>query len=133
MSNANVTLVQNLYAAFQRGDIAPIIAALAGDVVWTVHGRPGDHPAFGVAKGPQGVQNFFGIIADTQTATDFSPREYDAAGDKVFVRGRYAWIIRKTAKPVSAEWVHIFAIKGGKVTSFDEFTDTAQFAEAIRD
>jgi uncharacterized protein len=132
MSNANVTLVQALYAAFKRGDIAPIIAAMVPDVVWTVHGRPKDHPALGTANAPVGVQKFFGIIADTQTATDFSPREFHATGDKVFVLGHYDWTLRKSGKTVSADWVHIFTIKDGKVTSFDEFTDTAQFAEAMR-
>jgi uncharacterized protein len=132
MSNANVTLAETLYAAFKRGDIAPIIAAMADDVVWTVHGRPKDHPALGTTKTPAGVQKFFGIIADMQTATDFSPREFHATGDKVFVLGHYDWTFRKSGKTVSADWVHIFTIKGGKVTSFDEFTDTAQFAEAMR-
>ena len=132
MSNANVTLVQTLYAAFKRGDIAPIIAAMAADVVWTVHGRPKDHPALGTTKAPAGVQKFFGIIADTQTATDFSPRDFYATGDKVFVLGHYDWTFRKSGKTVSADWVHIFTIKDGKVTSFDEFTDTAQFADAMR-
>ena len=32
MSNANVALVQGLYAAFGRGDVADIIASLAPDV-----------------------------------------------------------------------------------------------------
>ena len=132
MSNANVTLVQSLYAAFGRGDIATIVNAMAGDVVWTVHGRPKDHPAMGTHKTPAGVQKFFGIIADTQTATDFSPREFHTSGDKVFVLGHYSWTFKKTGKNVSMEWVHIFTIKGGKVVQFDEFTDTAQFAEAMR-
>ena len=103
MSNANVALVQSLYEAFKRGDIAPIIAAMAPDVVWTVHGRPTDHPALGTAKAPAGVQKFFGIIADTQTATDFSPREFHATGDKVFVLGHYDWTFRKSGKTVSAD------------------------------
>lgn len=132
MSNANVTLVQSLYAAFTRGDIAPIIAACAPDIAWHSHGRPEDYPTLGLRKGPQEVQKFFQTVAENQTATDFSPRDYDAAGDRVFVRGHYAWTIRKTGKPAAAEWVHIFNIKGGKVTTFDEFTDTAQFAAAIR-
>jgi ketosteroid isomerase-like protein len=33
---------------------------------------------------------------------------------------------------VSADWVHVFTVKDGKVTTFDEFTDTAQFARAMR-
>ena len=132
MSKANVTLVQGLYAAFQRGDIAAIIAALTPDVAWHSHGRPEDYPTLGMRRGPQDVQKFFSTVAENQTATDFSPREYYTDNDKVIVRGHYAWILRKTAKAVSADWVHIFTIKGGKVTTFDEFTDTAQFAGALR-
>lgn len=132
MSNANVTLVQSLYAAFQRGDIATITGAAAPDTHWHVHGRPKDHPAMGEHKGPQGVEKFFGIIAETQDVAEFTPREFCAADDKVFVRGHYAWTMRKTGKPVSCEWVHIFTVKNGKMIGFDEFTDTAQFAEALR-
>jgi ketosteroid isomerase-like protein len=38
--------------------------------------------------------------------------------------------VRKTRKPVNADFVHVFTVKNGKVTPFREFTDTAQFAEA---
>ena len=132
MSNANVTLVQSLYAAFGRGDIGTIIGAAVPDTVWHVHGRTKDHPALGVQKGPQGVQKFFEILAETQDVVTFAPREFYAADDKVFVRGNYAWTMRKTGKQVSSEWLHMFTIRDGKLAGFDEFTDTAQFAEALR-
>jgi len=132
MSNANIAFVQSLYAAFQRGDIATIATAAMPDTVWQVHGRPKDHPAIGVHKGPDGVQRFFGIVAETQDVSAFTPREFYAAGDKVFVRGNYAWTMRKTGKPVSSEWLHIFAVRDGKLLGFEEFSDTAQFAEAVR-
>ena len=90
MSATNVTLVQSLYAAFQRGDIGAIVGAAVPDTVWHVHGRPKDHPALGVHKGPQGVQRFFEIVAETQDVVMFTPREFYAADDKVFVRGNYA-------------------------------------------
>ena len=107
------------------------MAAAVPDIVWHVHGRPKGHPSIGVHKGPQGVQKFFGIIADTQTATDFSPRDFYISGDKVFVLGHYAWTLRKTGKKVAMEWVHMFTIKGGKVAQFDEFTDTVRLARLI--
>lgn len=132
MSNANIGLVQSLYAAFGRGDIATIIAAMAPDVIWHLHGRPSDHPAFGEFKGPHGVQRFFGIIAEAQTADAFSPRQFFAVDDEVFVLGHYAWTMKKTGKKVDTDWVHIFTVKGGKVAAFNEFADTAQFAEAMR-
>lgn len=132
MSNANVALVQSLYAAFKRADIAPILAALTPDAHWEAHGRSKDHPALGPFKGPQGAGKFFGIVAETQDVVDFSPREYYAVDGKVFVLGHYKWTMRKSGKPVACDWVHVFTIQGGKVASFHEFTDTGQFAEALR-
>ena len=117
MSNADVTLIKSLYAAFGRGDIAPIIAALTSDVDWRVNGRQKDYPCLGTWKGPAGVQTFFGLVAENEQASEFTPREFYAAGDKVFVLGHYAWTILKT---------------GRKVAAFHEFNDTAQFAEAYR-
>jgi uncharacterized protein len=132
MSAANVTLVKSLYDAFKRGDIAPIIAALSPKVDWKVNGRPKDYPCFGVWNGPADVQKFFGLVAENEQATDFSPREFLAAGDKIFVTGHYNWKILKTGRTVDSDWVHVFTLDNGKVTSFREFNDTAQFAEAYR-
>jgi len=132
MSEANIAFVQSLYAAFQRGNIAMIVGATAADAVWQIHGRPKDYPAIGTYKGPEGVGKFFAIVADTEDVTAFAPREFYASGDKVFVRGNYAWTIRKTGKPVSCEWLHMMTLRDGKLLGFEEFTDTAQFADAVR-
>jgi uncharacterized protein len=132
MSNGNITLVQSLYAAFGRGDIATLVAAMAPDVEWEVVGRSSDYPVLGKRKGPQGVQAFFRLVGEQQQASEFAPGEFHASGDKVFVTGHYAWTIKKTGRKVSADWIHAFTVKGGKVTAFREFTDTAQFAEANR-
>jgi ketosteroid isomerase-like protein len=132
MSDANIAFVQSLYAAFQRGDIATIADAARPDTVWQVHGRTKDHPSIGRHKGPQGVQKFFGIVAETQDVSAFSPHDFYAVGDTVFVRGHYACTMRKTGKPVSSEWLHRFTVGDGKLLGFEEFTDTAQFAKALR-
>jgi ketosteroid isomerase-like protein len=132
MSAANIAFVQSLYAAFGRGDIATIIKGLTSDVVWSVNGRSKDYPLLGSWRGPSEVQRFFQGVAEHEEATEFSPREFFAAEDRVFVLGHYAWKIRKTGRPVSSDWVHVFTIRGGKVVRFQEFNDTAQFAEAYR-
>ncbi len=130
MSNANITLVQGLYAAFGRGDIAHIVAAMAPDATWEVVGRSQDYNLFGKRKGQQAVQDFFKGVGEQQQATDFSPREFHASGDLVFALGHYDWIIKKSGRKISADWIHVFTIKAGKVTSFREFTDTAQYVGA---
>jgi uncharacterized protein len=132
MSNANVMLVKGLYAAFKRGDIATIIGAMTDDAEWHVHGREKEFPTVGRFSGPNGVKEFFGRVGEHLDSTDFSPEEFHAAGDRVFVLGRYAWTVRTTGKPVAAHWCHIFTVRNGKVSALAEFTDTAAFAEASR-
>ena len=132
MSNANIAHVQSLYAAFGRGDIATIIAGASPDIDWESVGRQTDFPALGPRKGVKEVEDFFRLVAENEDFSDFSPREFYAADDKVFVLGSYRLKIKKTGKPVASEWVHVFTFKNGKVTRFREHTDTAQFAEAYR-
>ena len=131
MSNANITTIQNLYAAFGRGDIATIIAGLTPDVDWQTVGRQKDFPTLGPRKGAAQVQDFFQLVGEHEDFSDFTPREFYAADDKVFVLGSYNLKVKKTGKPVASEWVHVFTLKDGKVTRFREHTDTAQFAEAF--
>ena len=132
MANSDVSLIQSLYAAFGRGEIAKIIAALAPDVTWEVVGRSSDHPLLGKRRGPAAVQEFFDTLAKIQEPTDFSPQEFHVAGDKVFVFGHYGWKFRNTGRTVETDWIHVFTVKDGKVVQFREFTDTAKFAEAYR-
>jgi ketosteroid isomerase-like protein len=128
----NVALVKSLYAAFGKGDIATIVAAVAADVDWSVNGRASDVPTFGARKGQAAVQEFFALVASSYTFSEFLPKEFHAVSDKVFVLGRYAMTVKKTGKPAESDWVHIFTIAGGKVTAFREFLDTARAAEAFR-
>jgi uncharacterized protein len=132
MSAANIAFVQSLYAAFSRGDIASIINGLASDIDWHVNGRRDDYPLLGNRKGAADVEKFFQGVAELQEAIDFSPQAFFAAEDRVFVLGHYAWNIRKTGRRVDCDWLHVFTIRNGKVASFREFTDTAQYADAYR-
>ena len=133
MSEADVTLIQSLYAAFGRGDIATIIAAVAPDIEWRLNGSRSDHPLLGTWQGPQGVQAFFDELARIQDFSEFTPREFFSSGDRVFVLGHYASTMRKNGRKAASDWVHIFTVRGGKLAAFLEFPDTAEFARAWKD
>jgi ketosteroid isomerase-like protein len=132
MSQANVSRVQELYAAFVRGDIATIVNAASPDIHWESVGRPADYPAYGLRKGRVGMQEFFKLVGDNIAFSEFSPRGFYAVDDKVFVLGHYAGTTTKTGRKFSSDWVHIFSFRDAQVTSFREFSDTAQIAEAYR-
>jgi ketosteroid isomerase-like protein len=133
MSNANITFIQSMYTAFSKGDIATIIANVTPDVDWRVNGSRQDFPTMGDWRGAAEVQKFFAAISQHQESREFTPKEFFAADDHVFVIGHYDWKIRKTGRTAASDWVHIFTIRDGKVVKFREFNDTAKFAEAYRD
>jgi len=128
MTNANIAHVQSLYAAFGRGDIATLLAGCAPDIDWETVGRPDDFPTIGPRRGTKAVEEFFRLVGEHEEFSAFTPREFYAADDKVFVLGAYSLTVKPSGTPVAAEWVHVFTLKDGKVTRFREHTDTAQFA-----
>jgi len=128
MTDANISHVQSLYAAFGRGDIATLLAGCAPDIDWETVGRPSDFPTFGPRRGVKAVEEFFRFVAEHEEFSDFSPREFYAAQDKVFVLGAYSLTVKPSGAKVAAEWVHVFTLKDRKVTRFREHTDTAQLA-----
>ena len=132
MSQANIATVQSLYAAFGRGDIAVILDGCLPDVEWESGGRKEDFPTFGPRKGKAEVQEFFRTVAEIMDFNEFSPREFYADRDKVFVLGNYAMTMKKNGRKPASEWIHVFTFRGGKVAQFREFTDTAIFAQAYR-
>jgi ketosteroid isomerase-like protein len=127
-----IALVKSLYAAFGKGDIATIVAATTADVDWESVGRPSDFPSYGVRKGQAGVQEFFAIVGGSLTFSEFSPKQFHAAGNTVFALGHYVYTVKKTGKIAESDWIHVFTIADGKVKAFREFSDTARGAEAYR-
>jgi ketosteroid isomerase-like protein len=132
MSQANIAIVQSLYAAFGRGDIGAILEGCTPDVEWQSGGQKGDFPVFGPRKGIAEVQEFFRTVSESHEFQEFSPREFYADRDKVFVLGHYALTMKRNGRQAASDWVHVFTFRGGRVEKFREFTDTAAFIDAFR-
>ena len=130
MSEANITFVQGMYAAFSRGDIDTIVQGCTPEIDWKSGGRKEDFPSFGPRKGAAGVRDFFRSVAEQLEFSEFSPQEFYADRDKVFVLGHYAGTMKKNGNRFSSDWCHGFTFRGGKVEKFREFTDTANIRAA---
>jgi len=132
MSAANIALVQSLYAAFGRADIDAVMAGMAPDIRWDIVGRPEDYPTLGVREGREAVRAYFGLIGERHEILAFTPEAFYADGETVIVTGAEKWRLRGGDQAFETAWVQLFTIRDGKVASFREFTDTAQFARASR-
>src|SRR5262245_38670790 len=98
MSEArNTQIAKDAYAAFRRGDIAAILAALDDEVQWQgVIGTEGVLPHAGPRRGRNAVAEFFGQVDATLEFTDFEPREFIAQDDQVAVAGSYRGRMKTT-------------------------------------
>ena len=132
MSNANVAHIQNLYAAFGRGDVAGILAGLTARRR-LADGRPAE--GFSDARAAQGQPRRCRSSSSLSPNTRTSPTSRRASSMRPTTRSSCsaatALTLKTNGKPIASEWVHVFTLKDGKVARFREHTDTAQFAEAF--
>ena len=132
MSTINhVQKVQEMYAAFGRGDVPFILNALAADVAWTVDG-PSSVPLFGDRRGKDAVAQFFQAIGTHLDIQEFTPQQFFAQGESVVVLGFERGRVRSTGRSYEGHWAHVFTFRGTSVSSFREYSNTAAIAEAFQ-
>jgi ketosteroid isomerase-like protein len=128
----NVRIVQEAYAAFQRGDIQAVLDTLTDDVEWITPGPPDLMPVAGNRHGRNEVAQFFSTLSDTEEVELFEPQEYIAQGDKVVAFVKYRGRVKATGRTAESDLVHVFTMREGKVAGFREYFDTAAVVEAYR-
>ena len=126
---ANVQVVRDAYAAYQRGDIQGVLDSLSQNVEWVAVPVA---PVAGTYRGPGEVATFFQTIAETFEFSRFEPQEFVAQGDRVIVLGRYTATARSTGRVVESDRVMAFTVSGGKISRFQEYTNTAAVVAALQ-
>jgi ketosteroid isomerase-like protein len=117
-------VIQQAYAAFGRGDIATIIGMLTDDVDWWLQGSAAV-PYAGRYKGKQQVQAWFGTLAESDEIQKFEPREFLAGPNHVTVIGWEQARVLPNGKVFETDWVHVFTLKGDKVSRWIGTGDSA--------
>ncbi|MBM3737106.1 MAG: DUF4440 domain-containing protein [Acidobacteria bacterium] len=117
-------LIQDLFAAFGRGDIPYILDRLTPDCRWIAPGN--GIPNAGVYSGPEGASEFFRRLAASENITRFEPREFFAKGDSVVALG-YEACTTSSGKAVDTEWAMLFRVRDGKVSMFQSYYDTSAY------
>lgn len=118
MSDENAALARGLYEAFDRGDIAAIIGALAENVSWN---SPTVLPHGGIAHGHEEVEGFFKRLADKWEDFRVEVREFVSSGDRVCAIGRAQGKLE--GLPAAYGFVHCLTVVDGTVIRFHEYVD----------
>jgi ketosteroid isomerase-like protein len=127
----NTKLVQQAYTNFKNGDIESLLSLLSDDIQWQLPEIEGVAFA-GKRTGRDQVGQFFASVAESQDFLQFEPKEYIAQGDKVAAQGHYAARVKSTGREYECDFVHVFTVRDGKVSAFQEYTDTAAASAAYQ-
>jgi ketosteroid isomerase-like protein len=126
--------VKDLYAAFQRGDVAGIVALVADDVDWRndrVASKecPWNADFSGKAKLP----GFFKAVAEHLNISVFDVQSIVASGPSVAVYLRIESTLAKNGRPLKNDSVHFWTFnERGQVSRYRHFNDTAAELAAWR-
>lgn len=129
---SNVQTVRDLYEAFGQGDVPTVLAGMDASIQWReAEGNP--YQMSGEAWiGPDAIlQNLFVKLGSEWDAFTVHPKDFHDAGETVVVEGRYTGTYKATGKSLDAQYCHIFKIRDGKLTSFQQFVDTAQWQDVV--
>lgn len=130
----NVQTVQDVYAAFQRGDVAAILARVTEDVDWRndrVDSR--ECPWNGNFSGRANLPGFFTALASNLDLPVFEVKGIAASGNAVAVQLLIEGRVRATGRTWKNDAVHWWQFDdAGLITSYRHFNDTAAELAAWR-
>ena len=127
----NSQTVEAFYAAMGHGDIPFVIGIFDPQIVW-VEGEnfvyADRSPYIGIDAVLTGL---FARLVGEWDGFSAVPHEIVDGGETVVALGRYGGVYKATGVKVDAQFVHVFKFKDGKVAGFQQYTDTAQFKDAV--
>lgn len=129
--DASRAIVQEVYAGFEAGDMDKATGVMAADIVWNeAEGNPyADNNPY---VGPDAVlTGLFARLGGEWDGFAAIPSEFVAEDDRVIVFGRYSGTYKATGKFMDAPFVHSWTVTDGKISAFQQYTDTAEHAAVM--
>ena len=119
--------IQDLYAAFGRGDVASIVRQVSDDVDWNndrvvTRDLPWNRNFSGKARLPE----FFKAVGDELELSVFNPHTFIESGNHVAVLLHIEGRVKKNGRPLQNDAVHIWTFNDrGQVSAYRHYNDTA--------
>ena len=128
----NVKILKGVYEAFGRGDIPSVLGAMSPDVHWyEAEGNP-YRPSGEAWVGPDAVlNNLFMKLGEDWEDFTVHQKSFHDAGDSVIVEARYTGKYKATGKNTDAQVCHVWDLKDGKITRFQQYLNTAHFQDVM--
>lgn len=127
----NTAIVQGVYDGFANGDIAAVTADFSEAIVW----NEAENSPYSDLNPYQGadeiVSGLFARLGGEWAYFNATPSDYVAEGNKVVAIGRYTAEHGETSKSMDIPFVHVWTVENGKITAFQQYTDTLTHTEVM--
>ncbi len=128
---SSVQTIQAAYAAFANNDPSVLFGAMAPDIQWNeAQGNPlaDRNPYVGAQAIGEGV---FGRLLAAIDNFSAAPERFIDGGDDVIVLGHYGGAMKHSGAKLDAPFCHVYHFKGDRIVSFQQYTDSAQWARLM--
>jgi ketosteroid isomerase-like protein len=111
---SNKEIIEDMYAAFGKGDIPAVLDAMGDNFTWTDPCNPLIAPQGGTYSGRDGMTRFFENLGGSVDTTLFEVDNYLAAADTVAASGKHGVTVKATGKKCIVNWVMIWDFENGQ-------------------
>ena len=128
---SNLQTIQSAYAAFADNDPSVLFGAMAPNIRWNeAEGNPlADRNPY---VGPQAIgEGVFGRLLAAIDGFSAVPERFVDGGDHVVVLGRYGGTMKHSGATLDAPYCHVYRFAGDRIVSFQQYTDSAQWARLM--
>ncbi len=127
MSQENVEVLRNGYAAFNRGDWEAGFASVTADFEWETDSRL---PNAGIYRGRADIQRFFEDQAAPFESSVIVPERFIVEGDHVVVLVKMQRRPQGSSAVVEADIAHLWTFRDGRVIRGQAFAKRQEALEA---
>jgi ketosteroid isomerase-like protein len=122
---ANNSLMLSVLAAFKKGDLEPLFAALSPDVVWKATAPKEFFRFGGTHRGIAGLKEYTALLFSRYHFTRFAPKTITATGDQVWGIFDMEALHQPSGRYVHSDVSIHWTVQDGKITEHQGFFDTA--------
>jgi ketosteroid isomerase-like protein len=130
----NIQLVNDVFAALNRGDINYILDIAADNIDWQspVTGTIAEPISWAKPRrGKAELESFFKELFEKITLVEIKPLTFTAQDDRVFVEGTTKNIVKSNKQEYFVTWVMAITVRNGKCLRLRQYYDTADVLKAF--
>tara|TARA_R110002049_G_scaffold228380_2_gene400529 strand:- start:4408 stop:5280 length:873 start_codon:yes stop_codon:yes gene_type:complete len=127
----NITVIDNLYQAFAKGDIPSVLGAMDPKIVWQE--AEGNNLADGNPYiGPEAVLKgvFERVIGGHEYFKLANIELHEMSNNQVLATLRYDAKYKESGKAYNAQAAHLWTLNDGKIVAFQQYVDTKKLADS---